>query len=226
MIQLRKIFEQAVRFGASLVACCIVQFGAGSRDVGIGWASGLSQSLPFSSGVQNYLFALSAFLIVWIGIGSLLKSRKRAAGKLIAGGVLFVGGAWALSPLSAAFPPFSAFLCWLACPESFYFPRCYAAPKGGSAVCILLEVIVAFGSLIALAFAMACATLQLEAERHVLLLFWSGVVALVGIAAYVLRMRGRREAPPLSVQITSMLYHSLEIWVWSSFDVMVWFWLA
>ena len=48
MIQLRKIFEQAVRFGASLVACCIVQFGAGSRDVGIGWASGLSQSLPFS----------------------------------------------------------------------------------------------------------------------------------------------------------------------------------
>lgn len=226
MIQLRKIFEQAVRFGASLVACCIVQFGAGSRDVGIGWASGLSQSLPFSSGVQNYLFALSAFLIVWIGIGSLLKSRKRAAGKLIAGGVLFVGGAWALPPLSAAFPPFSAFLCWLACPESFYFPRCYAAPKGGSAVCILLEVIVAFGSLIALAFAMACATLQLEAERHVLLLFWSGVVALVGIAAYVLRMRGRREAPPLSVQITSMLYHSLEIWVWSSFDVMVWFWLA
>lgn len=226
MIQLRKIFEQVVRFGASLVACCIVQFGAGSRDVGIGWASGLSQSLLFSSGVQNCFCALSVFLIVWIGIGSLLKSRKRVAGKLIAGGVLFVGGAWALFPLSAAFPPFSAFLCWLACPESFYFPRCYAAPKGGSIVCILLEVIVAFGSLIALALAMACATLQLEAERHVLLLFWSGVVALVSIAAYVLRIRGRREAPPLSVQITSMLYHSLEIWVWSSFGVMVWCWLA
>lgn len=226
MIQLRKIFEQVVRFGASLVACCIVQFGAGSRDVGIGWASGLSQSLLFSSGVQNCFCALSVFLIVWIGIGSLLKSRKRVAGKLIAGGVLFVGGAWALPPLSAAFPPFSAFLCWLACPESFYFPRCYAAPKGGSIVCILLEAIVAFGSLIALALAMACATLQLEAERHVLLLFWSGVVALVSIAAYVLRIRGRREAPPLSVQITSMLYHSLEIWVWSSFGVMVWCWLA
>ena len=93
-------------------------------------------------------------------------------------------------------------------------------------MCILLEVIVAFGSLIALALAMACATLQLEAERHVLLLFWSGVVALVSIAAYVLRIRGRREAPPLFVQITSMLYHSLEIWVWSSFGVMVWCWLA
>ncbi|MEC4175035.1 hypothetical protein VIN30_01040 [Adlercreutzia sp. R7] len=215
------------RFGAGVAACLLVQFSGGHHVAGFGWANDALMPSVFPLDAQKSACILAAFLIAWIGVGHLLRLRGKSVGALVAGDLVCVGVAWTVSPLCAAFPPTLLFLCWLACPELLYFPRHYAASLEDDG-----KTRISFEMAVALVFVAACMLIMMRMAAHFAVawnapvLRWAFLLGLLGVAAYIARIRERHAAPPLPARVISMAYHSLEIWAWSSFGAIAWFWLV
>lgn len=238
MIQWRIIREKALRLGVALLAGVVVRSSFPGGRVGYAPVDEMLGSGAFFVDSPLILPPL-AFLIGWVGFGLVLETRGRTVLRMMCGAGLSIAAAWALSPLCGPFPPLVLFLCWLACPETLYFPRRYAADdetEDGSGEEVeakvprshfSLEIIVALGALALLEASMVIGAFRVTGHSNWAGLGWTTLAApFIGGALYWLITRGRREKPPLLLRTLSIGYHGMEIGFWAAFGLRALLWFA
>ena len=233
MIRWRIIREKVLRLGVALLVSIVVRMSFSGGTVGLELVDAMLYSAAFRIESSLPLSGL-AFLVGWIGFGFVLKTHRRTAPWTVGGAVLSVMAAWALAPACGSFPPLAMFLCWLACPESLYFPRRYAkvaedeGDEGGAArFRISLEMVVAFGALACLEISMAVGACQVAAAASRPALGWVLLASpFVGGTLCWLFMKKRRESPPALLRALSSAYHGMEMGVWAAFGLRALLWFA
>lgn len=232
MMRWRIIWEKALRLGVALLASIVAQLDFPDGAVGLESVDAVLRSGTFRVESPLLLSEL-AFLIGWIGFGFVLETRQRTATRTVGGAALSVAAAWALSRVGGPFPPLALFFCWLACPESLYFPRRYAKGVEGendeevARFHVSLEMVVAFGALAGLEISMTIGACQAAAAINRSTLGWAllGTPFVGGIFCWLFTKK-RHERPPVLLRALSSVYHGMEIGAWTAFGLGALMWVA
>lgn len=232
MIRWRIIREKALRLGVALLASIVVHVSLPGGTVDLEPVDTMLHSAAFRI-ESPLLLSESAFLIGWIGFGFVLKTRQRTVARTVGGAALSVVAAWALSRVYGPFPPLALFFCWLACPESLYFPRRYAkraegkGDEGAARFHISLEMVVAFCALAGLEISMAIGACQAAVAINRFVLGWISLGAPFsgGILCWLFTKK-RHESPPVLLRALSSAYHGMEIGAWTAFGLGALMWFA
>lgn len=180
----------------------------------------IAQSGIFKEEFAAFIAAMCAFLCCLLGARHVAMQRCsslwHSAWQLACIAVFASLGA----TLCAGFPPLAGFLCRLFCPESLYFPKPLPQRSLSHSSHFSLGEMVALGTQVALAIAMAVEGMRLSV---VLSSSCGGIV--IGLTPWVaalflvVSLRGRRNRPSKSRLIASLTYHAMEIWFWVAFFV-------
>ena len=232
MIRWRIIREKALRLGVALLASIVVRASFPDGTVGLELVDEMLYSAAFRVESPLPLSGL-AFRVGWIGFGLVLETHQRTVPRTVCGAALSVAAAWALAPVCSPFPPLAMFLCWLACPESLYFPRRYAkgtegkGDEGAVRFHISLEMVAAFCALAGLEISMVVGACQVAAATSRPALGWVSLASpFVGGMLCWLFMKKRRESPPVLLRVLSSVYHGMEMGVWAAFGLRALLWFA
>lgn len=221
---LRPIVGAVVGMLAPALVCYLAQ----AYPLQIEQAAYLHPSELIDPQVQASMGIVGAFLSAALAFDSIMRDSSLLRPAVLGAALLSVAIGCLVTPLCAAFPPLTAFMCWLYCPESMLFARGYENRLSMRLIRDALQGIIA-----CIVMGMVDCWMMRSIE-----LINGGVAGLAGVRGVVFSIgfilvcacgaqmaRRRGSVQPIALVI-SCVSQFLMIWFWVAFSTWVLVWIC